>query len=75
MKPDATHLNRKTEKKYIMRPDLRESSLCALGRWLTNFSWEPVLNLPTAKDKTEAFYNTLIKVIDALVPKKYRNKV
>ena len=27
IKPDATRLNRKTEKKYIMRRDLRESSL------------------------------------------------
>ena len=43
-------------------------SLCALGRWLTNFSWEPVLNLPTAKDKTEALYNTLIKAINTLMP-------
>ena len=68
IKPDATRLNRKTEKKYIMRRDLRESSLCALGRWLTHFSWEPVLNLPNAKDKTETFYNTLIKAIDTLMP-------
>ena len=57
----------KTEKKYIIRRDLRESSLCALGRWLTNYSWESVLNLPTAKDKTEAFYNTLIRAIDTLM--------
>ena len=68
IKPDTTHLICKSEKKYIIRRDLRESSLCALGRWLTNFSWESVLNLPTAKDKTEAFYNTLIRAIDTLMP-------
>ena len=68
IKPDTTHVNCKTEKKYIIRRDLCESSLCALGRWLTNFSWESVLNLPTAKDKTEAFYNTLIRAIDSLMP-------
>ena len=68
IKPDTTHVNCKTDKKYIIRRDLRESSLCALGRWLTNFSWESVLNLPTAKDKTEAFYNTLIRAIDTPMP-------
>ncbi|XP_048578039.1 uncharacterized protein LOC125559895 [Nematostella vectensis] len=54
----------KTEKKYTPRRDLRESSMCSLGSWLTTFNWDCVLNLSSVNEKVHSFYEIFCKAIE-----------
>ena len=40
------------------------------GRWITNHTWDEVLNATNTVDNTEAFYSTIHEAIDRHFPTK-----
>lgn len=51
-----------------MRRDLRESSVCAFGRWITAFSWDSMYDAPTANDKFESFFAIIHEAVENMLP-------
>ena len=49
----------------LLKPNMHE-----FGRWITNHTWDEVLNATNTVDKTEAFYSTIHEAIDRHFPTK-----
>ena len=49
----------------LLKPNMHE-----FGRWITNHTWDEVLNATNSVDKTEAFYSTIHEAIDRHFPTK-----
>lgn len=48
----------------------RDSSLKEFGRWITTQSWQDVKDAVGTKEKTDAFYSTILAEIDRHFPMK-----
>lgn len=68
-KPVSAPLTTQTTEKIIVR-DLRDSAWRALGRWITQKDWTPILNASSCEQKFQLFMSELDRAICMFLPQK-----
>ena len=73
-KPVSAPLTTHTTEKIVVR-DMRDSAWRALGRWITQKDWTPILNASSCEQKFQLFMSELDDAICMFLPQKTIKKL
>ena len=73
IKPCNPAVASRANRSIVYKRDLRDSCVCAFGRWITGFNWTCEYRLAFTKDKFELFYSILQDAVERYLPyRKFR---